>query len=103
MHYGITSYGVSSSGIQNQYVFYHPKNVQGNFNIDGTILHSGFELWFREKKVHGIWPSPSLDTIFSESEFIKIKNFLTTAFWVIAILGFSPYMPIVDFKGLISK
>ena len=22
------------------------------------------------------------------------------AFWVIAILGFSPYTPIVDFKGL---
>ena len=64
-----------------------------------VVLSCGSE----RKKVHGIWPSPSLDTIYSESEFIKIKKFLMSPFWVIAILGFSPYTPIVDFKGLISK
>ena len=36
-----------------------------------VVLSCGSE----RKKVHGIWPSPSLDTIFSESEFIKIKIF----------------------------
>ena len=103
MHYGITSYGVSSSGIQNQYVFYHPKNVQGNFNIDGTILHSGFELWFREKK--SAWHMTFTQTWY-HIQWVRIhknQNFLTMAFWAIAILGFSPYTPIVDFKGLIPK
>ena len=36
-----------------------------------VVLSCGSE----RKKVHGIWPSRSLDTIFSESEFIKIKIF----------------------------
>ena len=33
-------------------------------------------------------------------EFHKI---LSRAFWVIAILGFSPYVARVDFKALVSK
>ena len=37
-----------------------------------VVLSCGSE----RKKEPGIWPSPSLDTIFSESEFIKIKKIL---------------------------
>ena len=33
----------------------------------------------------------------------KFHEILFRVFWVIAILGFSPYTPIVDFKGLIPK
>ena len=47
-------------------------NKQGQRTMKITVVLScGSE----RKKVPGIWPSPSLDTIFSESEFIKIKIF----------------------------
>ena len=45
-------------------------------NSDLQLLHTVvLSCGSERKKLHGIWPSPSLDTIFSESEFIKIKIF----------------------------
>ena len=52
-----------------------------NINSGHSVYyHSGFELCSERKKVQGIWPSPSLDTIFRESEFIKIKKNLGQLF-----------------------
>ena len=47
-------------------------NLQCLWQVWCGVVHSGFELWFREKKVPHIRPSPSLTTIFSELEIKKI-------------------------------
>ena len=68
-----------------------------------TANHSSPRWLAGEKKSNSnnhkttIWVSHEY---FLNPEFHKIQS---RAFWVIAILGFSPHTPIVDFKGLISK
>ena len=62
---------------------YIKAEFQNQASTNGFVVVAISEKWLtvvlscgsERKKVHGIWPSPSLDTIFSESEFIKIKIF----------------------------
>ena len=71
--------------------------------IIGKAIHSSPRWLAGEKKSYSynhkttIWVSHEY---YLNSEFHKI---LWRAFWVIAILRFSPYVARVDFKGLISK
>ena len=46
-------------------------HISGNLYYTTVVLSCGSE----RKKVHGIWPSPSLNTIFSELEIKKIEMF----------------------------
>ena len=68
-----------------------------------SIIHSSPRRLAEEKKSHSynhktaIWVSHEY---YLNPEFHKI---LWRAFWIIAILRFSPYVARVDFKGLISK
>ena len=57
------TFGQKSSKLNSRSVYC--SQLYGTYTCYTVVLSCGSE----RKKVHGIWPSPSLDTIFSESEF----------------------------------
>ena len=65
--------------------------------------HSSLELWVDGKKVASYLTMHQCLGIVQASKWAQKQNFLTSPFWVIAILRFLPYKAKPELRGKISK